>query len=181
MGEYDFRTKSVTVQAVRFTGDNWLEMGQFCGATLNDATEGQPYKMAGGDWLTRVRPMNEEAGGGVAYLRVDTLKGTLPCWPGDWLLRGTTGELYPVTNTVFEAKYERIATIRQPEHVIVFGGGIKPNMHHPEGCDVSQCQFTTASMRIPLPMLEMHGSWTCRVTDPFESVTPALVLKDKIA
>ena len=185
MGEYDFRTKSVTVQAVRFTGENWLEIGRFCGATLNDATDGEPYKMTGGAWNVSVRRVPLPAGLGT-HLLVDTLKGEIPCMAGDWLIRGTMGEFYPVNTEVFEAKYERIATIAQPEHVIVFGADVKPNMHHPQGCDVGTCEFTAASMRIPLPMLAMHGSWTCDVvpimqaerSEPFPST---LILKDKIA
>lgn len=180
MGEYEFRSRSVTIQAVLFTGDNWLEMGRFCGATLPDVTTGAEYKMAGGDWLTRVHPVDpEEAPREGPCLRIDTWEGPMPLWPGEWLIRGTENELYPCKPQVFERKYERIAVIRQPEHVIIFAPETKPNMHHPEGCDIGACKFTRASMKIPLPMAEMYGSWTCGTSDNVRE--PSLVLKNKIA
>lgn len=35
-----------------------------------------------------------------------TLEGTMLAMPGDWIIRGVKGELYPCKNDIFEATYE---------------------------------------------------------------------------
>lgn len=37
---------------------------------------------------------------------IKTLEGTMRASPGDWIIRGTEGELYPCKSSVFERKYE---------------------------------------------------------------------------
>jgi hypothetical protein len=53
---------------------------------------------------------------GVVYARpariaetVQTLEGPVQAAPGDWLVRGTRGELWPLSATRFAQRYERIA------------------------------------------------------------------------
>lgn len=38
--------------------------------------------------------------------RVETLEGTMEGQPGDYLMRGVEGELYPCAKSVFDASYE---------------------------------------------------------------------------
>lgn len=43
---------------------------------------------------------------GMADIR--TLEGIMHAKPGDWIIRGTEGELYPCKPSVFERKYEPV-------------------------------------------------------------------------
>jgi len=38
-------------------------------------------------------------------LRVATPQGTKPVWYGDWIVRGTVGEVWPVKDEVFHRSY----------------------------------------------------------------------------
>lgn len=40
------------------------------------------------------------------WAEIVTLEGTMRCEPGDWVIRGIKGELYPCRNDIFEATYE---------------------------------------------------------------------------
>jgi hypothetical protein len=40
-------------------------------------------------------------------LLIDTLEGQMTAKPGDWIVRGVKGELYPVRLDIFECTYER--------------------------------------------------------------------------
>ena len=74
-----FRKKPVVIEAVQFDPDNWA------------ATEG-------------VEIIRLEYGGAVA--RIKTLEGTMLAQPGDWIIRGVKGELYPCKPDIFDATYE---------------------------------------------------------------------------
>ena len=39
---------------------------------------------------------------------IATLEGTMGAVPGDWIVRGVEGELYPVKADIFEATYEPV-------------------------------------------------------------------------
>lgn len=41
-------------------------------------------------------------------LRVVTLEGTMTAKPGDWIIRGVQGELYPCKADIFTATYEPV-------------------------------------------------------------------------
>ena len=41
-------------------------------------------------------------------LEIFTLEGTMTALPGDWIIRGTEGELYPCKPSVFDRKYELV-------------------------------------------------------------------------
>lgn len=38
---------------------------------------------------------------------IDTLEGEMRGDPGDWIIRGVAGELYPCKPAIFEASYEK--------------------------------------------------------------------------
>lgn len=46
---------------------------------------------------------SQEIGG---YLSIKTLEGTMKASPGDWIIRGVSGEFYPCKPDIFEATYE---------------------------------------------------------------------------
>ncbi|HLE04564.1 MAG TPA: hypothetical protein VI729_08150 [Anaerolineales bacterium] len=39
---------------------------------------------------------------------IPTLEGTMRCDPGDWIIRGVKGEVYPCKPDIFEATYEEV-------------------------------------------------------------------------
>lgn len=43
----------------------------------------------------------------VGTLEIDTLEGTMTAHPGDWIIRGVSGELYPCKPDIFDATYEQ--------------------------------------------------------------------------
>ncbi len=53
-------------------------------------------------------------GGGIAYipglgvLEIPTLEGVMRANPGDWIIRGVKGEVYPCKPEIFEATYEKV-------------------------------------------------------------------------
>ena len=41
-------------------------------------------------------------------LEIPTLEGVMTAQPGDWIVRGVQGEVYPVNPDIFEATYEAV-------------------------------------------------------------------------
>lgn len=44
--------------------------------------------------------------GGPYHLRIETLEGTMTARPGDWIVKGVKGEVYPVRADIFADTYE---------------------------------------------------------------------------
>ncbi len=74
-----FRKKPVVIEAVQFTGGNFVEIAEFAGSS-NSARDGELY--------------------------IYTLEGILKASPGDWIIKGVKGEFYPCKPDIFEATYE---------------------------------------------------------------------------
>ena len=47
-------------------------------------------------------------GGSEPYYTIKTLEGDMRAIPGDWIVKGVSGELYPVKPGIFAATYERV-------------------------------------------------------------------------
>lgn len=77
-----YRKKPVVIEAVRFLKGE------------NPDVEGVRYY--GPDAL----------GGECCY--IDTLEGKMVVKPGDWIIRGVKGELYPCKPDIFEATYDAV-------------------------------------------------------------------------
>jgi hypothetical protein len=45
---------------------------------------------------------------GTTGLYIDTLEGTMHAEPGDWVIRGVKGELYPCKDDIFQLTYEPV-------------------------------------------------------------------------
>jgi hypothetical protein len=63
------------------------------------------------DWLTAAIEQHKvidhnRGGSDYAQWDIHTLEGVMTAQPGDWIIRGTEGELYPCKPSVFERKYE---------------------------------------------------------------------------
>lgn len=85
-----YRKKPVVIEAVRYEGQGNL-----------DNPGGVP------DWIwsafenTTLRATN-----GDDPLIVRTLEGDMTVSPGDWIIQGVKGEIYPCKPDIFEATYE---------------------------------------------------------------------------
>lgn len=76
-----YRKKPVVIETIQYTGLNVVEVGQF---------------LAGADFEP-----------GIKGFTINTLEGAMLASPGDWIIRGTHGEFYPIKAHIFEANYER--------------------------------------------------------------------------
>jgi hypothetical protein len=56
------------------------------------------------DWLVSVALST----GDLCRLILPTLEGDLTASPGDWIIRGIKGEVYPCKPDIFEATYEAL-------------------------------------------------------------------------
>lgn len=76
--------KPVVIEAVQFTGD--------VGATEITALD---------LGIGRDHPDYD-------YLEIATLEGTMRAVPGDWIIRGVGGELYPCKDSIFRQTYDPV-------------------------------------------------------------------------
>jgi hypothetical protein len=115
-----FRKKPVEIEAVR-----WRGYSSNLGVT-SEAPD-QPVEITADnmhgiawetvpDWMPKPLLTIEEAGVGAATpgsitrdgecLVIATLEGMMRAQPGDWIIRGIKGELYPCKPDIFAATYE---------------------------------------------------------------------------
>lgn len=88
-----YRKLPVTVEAIRYTpGTNCIAVAQFLGDDPDDLT------------------CTEEANHQEATYAIATLEGVMHASPGDYIIRGVHGEVYPCRGDIFEATYERADT-----------------------------------------------------------------------
>lgn len=80
-----FRKKPVEVQAMQFTPEN--------GAAVWEWADSKPMR---------------GAGGAVIGLRIYTLHGDVKADFGDWVVRGPSGDFWPVTSSIFAETYEPV-------------------------------------------------------------------------
>ena len=79
-----YRKKPVVIEAVQWTGDNWIEVSKFLGDSYSDP----------------IRNSRD--------LFIDTLEGTMMANPNDWIIKGIKGEFYPCKPDIFEATYDLV-------------------------------------------------------------------------
>lgn len=81
MGFQKFRSKVVTIEALQHEdGKQDGDLARYVSDTVRYTEEGT--------------------------VLIKTLEGTMEAKPGDWIIRGTEGELYPCKDSVFQRKYE---------------------------------------------------------------------------
>lgn len=104
-----FRKKPVVIEAVKWNG-----------ATIGLTNGGVPFvseRLEMPEWLPPVsrqvggKECSDEPAAGEVWrdeddLLIGTLEGTMRAIPGDWIIRGTKGELYPCKPDIFAATYE---------------------------------------------------------------------------
>ncbi len=99
-------------------GERWrktavVDAWQFCGTGPAAWSEAP-------DWLQNVErvygaPVAGEVRREGDCLVVYTLEGHLRAQPGDWIIKGVQGEIYPCKKDIFEATYEPALTSPSPE------------------------------------------------------------------
>lgn len=88
MGKY--RKKPVVIEAVKWEAKHYDGPEWFIDALHNDDL--------------REIPVNPT----LTKLRVITLEGHIMADPGDWIIRGVAGEIYPCKPHIFEQTYEQV-------------------------------------------------------------------------
>lgn len=83
--------KPVIIEAIQWTGENTKKVINFGGLT----NAGNPSII------------DFEKGN----LIVSTLEGYMKAYPGDYILKGIKGEIYPCRKDIFEESYEKIIKV----------------------------------------------------------------------
>jgi hypothetical protein len=77
-----FRKKPVTIDAIRWTGDNYDDLVKF---VMNSTLLGRGYS---------------------SRVFVKTLEGEMTVDKGDWIIKGVAGEFYPIKHEIFANTYD---------------------------------------------------------------------------
>lgn len=89
-----YRKKPVVIEAVRWYGK------------LTDETEWP-------EWFREELGANIRVDGNTMYpkmtLVIITLEGDMRANPGDWIIRGVAGEIYPCKPEIFDATYDQVS------------------------------------------------------------------------
>lgn len=86
-----FKKKPVVVEAFHWTADeNQKEDPQWLTSRLNSS----------------VRVINN--GTPQVQMEIDTLEGTMVATPGDWIIQGVKGEIYPCKPDIFAMTYDPV-------------------------------------------------------------------------
>lgn len=78
-----FRKKPVVIEAVQWNGKNIAD-------------------------IDKQNPSRQYSYGTDGNLEIYTLEGTMIAKPGDWIIWGVKGEMYPCKPNIFEATYEPV-------------------------------------------------------------------------
>lgn len=95
-----WRKRPVIVEAVQITAADW-NGGTWDGCPFTAVPEWLSDAMQDGI-LWPDTPNHTD----YAEWRIKTLEGVVPATPGDWIIRGVMGELYPCRGDIFAATYE---------------------------------------------------------------------------
>lgn len=87
-----FRKKPVVIEAIQFMGPDPRDVDQML--------EFDDWLVAHGDGKVCVYSGST--------LIIPTLEGNMMASPGDWIIRGVQGELYPCKPDIFAATYEAV-------------------------------------------------------------------------
>jgi hypothetical protein len=100
-----YRKKPVEVEAIQFDGVEQVD--DFSTPMFEGSFDDVP------DWLADAMAKRESEPGAVfAFgdgLTVVTLEGAHRASPGDWIIRGVNGELYPCKPNIFAKTYDAVA------------------------------------------------------------------------
>lgn len=93
-----FRKKPISIEAVRFLG-----------ASHPTEIEGKEP-----EWYAVARTVDRGEVGALSFIdgrmAIMTLEGEIFASPGDWIIRGVKGEIYPCKPDIFEATYDQVSS-----------------------------------------------------------------------
>lgn len=89
-----FRTRSATISAIQWTGENAQEIRQF--TSFGESAPSDCIVLYPG-------PIN---GSPRTFLQIHTLKRLMMADPGDWIIKGSDGKFYPCRSDVFASLFE---------------------------------------------------------------------------
>jgi hypothetical protein len=97
-----FRKKPVMIEAVKMGGIEWFDGLQF--AVQFDEPDGLPK------WLRDALLDGDisAAENDFEHLSIQTLEGVMLVSPGDWIIRGVKGEIYPCKPDIFAMTYDPV-------------------------------------------------------------------------
>lgn len=102
-----YKSKVVEIEAVELTWANW---GNVCDLAQT-STRGKGLRGLTAQEVSLEFPgaeIGEEISHEKIYALIPTLEGPHLAREGDWIIRGTEGELYPCKPSVFARKYEPV-------------------------------------------------------------------------
>lgn len=79
-----YRKKPIVIEAIQYTGTNFVAIGEF------------------------MRWQNIDLCRDEDVLIIDTLEGEIKACPGDYIIKGVSGEFYPCKPDIFEKTYEPV-------------------------------------------------------------------------
>jgi hypothetical protein len=89
-----YRKKPVVIEAVQWTGHNEAELTAFY--------PGAFYSLeSDAAWNAGIAPP-------VFSVKITTLEGVMTASPGDYIIKGVSGEFYPCKPDIFEKTYELV-------------------------------------------------------------------------
>jgi hypothetical protein len=91
-----FRKNPVVIEAVKWNGKTFSENPEWIVRALLTPTHLQGS----------IRPGMAATGQHSEFLDIGTLEGLKKASPGDWIIRGVTGELYSCKPDIFDLEYE---------------------------------------------------------------------------
>lgn len=94
-----YRKKPAVVEAIQFTQENAEEIASL---------DGVDVFLAG-------KYSRESEKGNIAWGQVEAIGGVVSFRPGDWIIRGVNGELYPCTDNIFQKTYEAYSEENEKE------------------------------------------------------------------
>ena len=94
-----YRKKPVVIEAVQLRWDTWDEICEFADVgTLEDG------KSTGTTTDLDGNPFSDDGPG----LLILTLGGPILAYPGDWIIKGVEGELYPCKPDIFDKIHDLV-------------------------------------------------------------------------
>ena len=100
---FKYRKKPLVIEAYHWLGEGSTDPTP---AWLDDAWSKWPY--IGGI-------SNDHEPGGGPRIYVVTLEGVMIATPGDYIIRGAEGEIYPCKQSVFDASYDKVEAEEKDE------------------------------------------------------------------
>lgn len=102
-----YKSKLVEIEAVQFLPENYNDLS----VLAQTSTRGHGFQCLTLEEVSSMFPgaeIGEELSETKIYAVIPTLEGPHLAREGDWIIRGTEGEIYPCKPSVFARKYEPV-------------------------------------------------------------------------